>query len=65
MNAPTPEYLRQWRKDHPELAGRHKARNAARKRALEALGREHPDEFRHLYLAQLAQLHAAEAASHA
>jgi hypothetical protein len=56
----TAEYHRQWRKDHPELVAGHKARNAARKRALEDLRRQYPDEFRRLYMAELAELAAAD-----
>ena len=58
----TAEYHRKWRKDHPELVARHTARNAARKRALENLRRQYPDEFRRLYQAELAELAAADGA---
>lgn len=42
------EYMRRWRRSHPEAYGREKAAIAARKRALEELADLFPAEFERL-----------------
>jgi hypothetical protein len=48
-------YLRQraYRLSHPEQRDRERRMNAARQRALVALRRQYPDDFRRLYLTEL------------
>ena len=59
----TAAYMRQFRADHPDYVTRNKERAAARNRTLEKLARQYPDEFRRLYLEELAELHAEKASN--